>query len=317
VLLPPRVEQVKPKAGSALTEPTRPIVRPAAPTKPPAVEQIRPAAGVQGPQGEPVPAAAPDKPKRGGLFEIPPDHTPDPKGSTVDPPKKADSSIPPTTIPTAPSTDPKLPPLELPKVGEPKLPPLELPARPGSEPKLPPLELPKAGDPKLPPLELPKIGDPKLPPLNVPGAAVPVPAPAPDSPTSNPSIPTPGLPIPKAPEALPSLTLPPDAPVTPVLPMKPVEAKSSPLGAEARELKVKVFPASGAVTATGFRKVGFYNHTHRDLALTIEGRSVTLPAMSYLHAQLPTTFTWQCADRPAARATVPADATGLDVLIRE
>ena len=80
---------------------------------------------------------------------------------------------------------------------------------------------------------------------------------------------------------------------------------------------MSVFPASGVAAAIGLRKVGFYNHTGRDLSLTIEGRVVTLPAMTYLHAQLPPTFTWQCDDKPAAKATVPADATGLDVLIRE
>ena len=114
--------------------------------------------------------------------------------------------------------------------------------------------------------------------------------------------------------ALPPLALPPD---TPVSPPNMVEAKSSPLGTVARELKVSVFPAAGAATTPGLRKVGFYNHTARDLSLTIEGKAVTLPAMSYLHAQLPPTFVWKCADRPAAKATVPDSAAGVDVLIRE
>src|SRR6185312_3885769 len=122
------------------------------------------------------------------------------------------------------------------------------------------------------------------------------PAPAPDS-----LIPSPNIPAPKN-DTLPPLTLPPDTPVSPSpTPPKIVEVKSSPIGTAARELKVSVFPASGSVTATGLRKVGFYNHTNRDLSLTIEGKTVTLPAMTYLHAQLPPQFTWKCADKPAAK----------------
>ena len=37
---------------------------------------------------------------------------------------------------------------------------------------------------------------------------------------------------------------------------------------------------------------------------------------TYLHAQLPPTFTWKHGDQPAATETVPADASGIDVLFR-
>jgi hypothetical protein len=53
------------------------------------------------------------------------------------------------------------------------------------------------------------------------------------------------------------------------------------------------------------------------VSLTIDGKTVTLPAMSYLHAHLPPTFTWKCGDTHGAKETVPAGAAGLDVLIRE
>ena len=91
--------------------------------------------------------------------------------------------------------------------------------------------------------------------------------------------------------------------------------KSSPLNA-AGELNVRVIPVAGTSAGmgatNGLRKIGFYNHTKRDLALTIDGKAVTLPAMSYLHAQLPPTFTWKCADKPAAKETV--DVSGMHVL---
>jgi hypothetical protein len=176
---------------------------------------------------------------------------------------------------------------------------------------LPPLELPKTDGAKLPPIDVPTGPGvaPKLPPIELPGAAPAVPsaAPAPDS----------LIPAPKGPDALPPLTLPPDTPVAPDKPEKSVEVKSSPLTGAARELKVSVFPATGTAATNGLRKVGFYNHTARDLSLTIEGKTVNLPAMSYLHAQLPSAFTWKCGDKPAAKETVPAGSAGVDVVIRE
>ncbi len=209
------------------------------------------------------------------------------------------------TAPPAPQPKPKpqAPPaaLDFPGLGVPSLPvpskpePKQPPKVEIEEPKLPPLVLPTKPDdgaPKLPPLELPKIDAPKLPPLELPGApAVPQPAPAPD--------------------ALPPLALPPDAPVEPLK----VEAKASPLS---RDLKVSVFAAAGtSVAGNATRKVGFYNHTKSDLELTVEGKQVKLPAMTYLHAQLPPVFVWKCGDRPAERATVPDTASGIDVLFRE
>ena len=110
--------------------------------------------------------------------------------------------------------------------------------------------------------------------------AIPSAAPAPD--VLNPKL--------KTPDSLPPLTLPPDIPVAPA---PPVEVKSSPLTGAARELKVNVFPATCTAVANGLCKVGFYNHTARDLSLTIEGKTLTLPAMSYVHAQLPPSFTWR------------------------
>jgi hypothetical protein len=209
-------------------------------------------------------------------------------------PKEPKVSVEPPARPNPPAHADKTKPNEL------KFPAVEPPAIPPVKPK----GGASAGVNK-PTLELPK--DSKIPPLEVTGSsAVPVPAPSADV-----LIPPAGVPGAKA-DALPPLALPPDSPVAPGA----VEAKSSPLRAATTALKVSVFPAAGGA-AGQFRKVGFYNHTTRDLALTIEGKAVTLPAKSYLFAQLPATFSWACAGKPAAKETIPADATGLDVLIRE
>jgi hypothetical protein len=281
---------------------------PAQPLQPPRIVPVRPmnsgaapdpgaAPGVAQPEPAP-PGGDPLRPASGAEFVKPQPARPEPAPEPREP-----SQLPRVEIPAVKS-DEKPPASPAPKADESKGPKVFEPKIGGNEVKLPPLELPK-DDTKAKPVELPK-GDanppaPKLDPSG--GPAVPVPAPAPDV-----LIPPPDLPT-KKPDSLPPLTLPPDTPVSP----KEVEVKSSPL----RALNVSVFAASGSKSADGLRKIGFYNHTKRDLALTIEGKSVTLPAMSYLHANLPPTFTWKCPDRPAAKETVPADAAGVDVVIRE
>ncbi len=147
------------------------------------------------------------------------------------------------------------------------------------------------------------------------GNAVPSPAPAMPEPLILPST-LPPLPDPKKPEALPSLTLPPDSLV---IPSKPDStSRYSPLTSGKREPSVNVFPASGAGnTVGGYRTVGFYNHTDRDLSLTIEGRAVKLPAKTYLHAKLGPTFTWSQGDQAVVRETVPEGSSGVDVVFRD
>jgi hypothetical protein len=168
-------------------------------------------------------------------------------------------------------------------------------------------ELPRDPDPQpaptLPPLELPKE----------PAAAAPSPAPAPPE-SLTPSLPT--IPDSKKPEGLPPLLLPPDGPPPPA--KSDSTSRSSPLTGGKGEVAVNVFTAAGPEPIRGgYRTVGFYNHTDRDLALTIEGQAVKLPAKTYLHAKLGPTFTWALGDRPAARQTVPTGAAGLDVVFRD
>lgn len=270
---------------------------------PPQVQPVKPSSDHSRAAPAPSPSVARPQP-------APPSVQPEPVRPAGDlAPAKPAEPVKPQPAPVrgpVQSKEPKVGPVELSPNPAPAL--LPAPDKPKPEElKFPAVEAPKEGaGVKAPAIELPK--DSKLPPLEVPGAsAVPVPAPSADV-----LIPPAGVPGPKA-DSLPPLALPPDTPVAP----NAVEAKSSPIGTATTALKVSVFPATGTAAAGQFRKVGFYNHTARDLSLTIEGRAVTLPAKSYLFAQLPTAFSWQCAGRAAAKETVPADAAGLDVLIRE
>ena len=88
--------------------------------------------------------------------------------------------------------------------------------------------------------------------------------------------------------------------------------RSSPLAAGPKAgPTVQVFPATGSrPAATGTRKVGFFNHTDKDLDLVIEGKAVRLPRKTYLQAEVPPAFTWKHGANAAESATVPAGAAG-------
>src|SRR5262245_40683691 len=298
----PQVESVPPmqptrRKGSdaSAPEPFRPIARPeVAPVSEPIIEPIRPILG-----SEPTKPMQPAKPEA-----APADN--DPK---LTPFEHSKTEVPKNEPPKNNTPEPKVPAPEPPKTGgEPKLPPLELPTKPDAKSPLPEPLKDTGSKPPVPDMPKGTGADPKVPPVESPGGtAVPVPAPPPDILTP------PGGGTSKDPNSLPPLVLPPESPAEP---MKPSIAKSSPL-TSGREMKVSVFTASGSRTAGGLYKIGFYNHTDRSLVLTIEGKTVTLPAKTYLHAQVASTFTWKYGDKPATTANVPAGAAGLDVLFRE
>lgn len=314
-LPPPRIETIprtaipEPAPGSGLG--SRPGIRP------PVVEPVRPAAGMTLPAAPTAP-----KPDKVDPPAVVPDPSPLPKFPEVKIPKEL-GPLPKLDPPA--KTDPK------PKEKEPEFRPIPVPAAKGMDP-LPTLELPKTDAPKVMPVAppepapAPSLPDGKLPPLELPKEVAPKAAPAPAAPTTGAAIPSaaPPIPDPLIPpidvplipdpkkDGLPSLTLPPDTPVG------GTTAKSSPLTGARREMTVSVFAASGEkVVGPGYRTVGFFNHTARDLDLTIEGRAVKLPAKSYLHAQLAPTFTWNHGGGQAVRETVPAGAAGVDVVFRE
>lgn len=225
-----------------------------------------------------------------------------PTGGSDAAPKPADSSVAAPQPRDTPAAHSKAPGLDYPKV--------EIPKNLRPDPKIPPLELPKQPDALAVP-KVPAVGAAKD--MLIP--AIPSAAPASGS---EPLIPPPSLPVlpdPTKRDPLPSLTLPPEVPVAPEK-KSDSTSRSSPLTRGGTSgIKVKVFPAKVVVDQeTGYRSVGFYNHTARDLELTIEGRAVKLPARSYLYAQLGAAFTWSIGNRPAARERVPEDAGGLEVV---
>ncbi|WP_439626660.1 hypothetical protein [Gemmata sp.] len=295
-LAPPRVEAV-PKAAPSSAGATRP--RP--PANPPS--DVRPAGGTTDPVASPnVPAVMParkDPPPVAATETAPPRKAAPPAAGATD-----TQPLPKFPGVDTPSDTGALPKLVVPK--EPEFAPVPAPKGPASVPERPAVPTPApAPEPKAPALEFPRESG---------GAAVPGPAPPlPDGLIPSPAVPE--LPEPGKPSSLPSLTLPPDSPVAP---QKSV-SRSSPLAAgRGAGPTVSVFPArSDRDAADGRKTVGFYNHTDRDVSLTIEGRAVTLPARTYLSAKLAPTFTWGHGAAPAVREAVPAGASGLDVVFRD
>ena len=181
-----------------------------------------------------------------------------------------------------------------------------------------PLTIPDPMVPKSAPMNPLTIPDPMvpkspttgLPPIVVPDIAKPMAAPADN---------LPGIPLPEPRKAtkndkddLPPLVLPPEGTGT-SSGVIPTTSKSSPLSGA---IKTQVFAAAGTATGT-LRKVGFFNHTGRDLDLVIEGKAVKLPKKSYLNAELPVKFTWKADGNEAHATTVPDGAAGVDVLFKE
>ncbi|HET6576444.1 MAG TPA: hypothetical protein VFG68_22785 [Fimbriiglobus sp.] len=158
-------------------------------------------------------------------------------------------------------------------------------------------------------------------------------APPPEpKPTPKPDIPklqVPQVPLPgaadtpktedvKIPPLVPRLSNPDMPPLT--LPQVPVEggtstSKASPLTGTAR---VDIYPVDGPPPASpgAKRKVGFFNHSNRDLTLTVEGESVTLPRRHYVNARVPAAFTWKL-DGAERQTEIPAAAPGVEVVIRK
>lgn len=306
-LAPPRIEAV-PKAAPSSVGTTRPRPNPTPPS------DVRPAGGtaVVPPTAEVPVTMPPEAPKK---KDVPPpiavtDVTPPPPKQTA-PPTAALTDTP--QLPKFPGVDVPHDSGDLPKLVVPKVPdftPIPAPKAPATDSVR--TAVPVPAPPSGPDLKLPTFD-----PVREPGnAAVPSPAPAPQMPDGLiPSQSIPELPDPGKPSSLPSLTLPPDSPAAP----KKSVSRSSPLTGERDGPTVSVFPAhaDGAALADGRKTVGFYNHTDRDLSLTIEGRAVKLPARTYLYAKLAPTFTWGRGDAPAVREAVPTGASGLDVVFRD
>jgi hypothetical protein len=105
----------------------------------------------------------------------------------------------------------------------------------------------------------------------------------------------------------------PGDPVDKPLPKSDSPKKDAPAGKAVEQF---VIPADGKGEPRAEVKVGFFNHSDRDIALTVNGESVKLPSEEYVTLRLPRTFSWAEKGAKATDVVVPPDADGIEIVFR-
>jgi hypothetical protein len=115
----------------------------------------------------------------------------------------------------------------------------------------------------------------------------------------------------------------PRIPKVPLLPGdpvdKPVPKPDAPKKdtAAAKGVEQFVIPAEGKGEPRAEVKVGFFNHSDRDITLVVNGESVRLPTEQYVTLRLPRTFSWAEKGAKATDVVVPPDADGIEIVFRK
>lgn len=100
----------------------------------------------------------------------------------------------------------------------------------------------------------------------------------------------------------------------PVEANKKTVANSSPV---ADRTQVDVYPRDGKDVVSASRGVTFVNKSDRDILLTVDGKTTTLPSKTVLTADVPAAFKWQIGGGPERSEKVPDGSPGVDVVIRK
>jgi hypothetical protein len=123
---------------------------------------------------------------------------------------------------------------------------------------------------------------------------------------------------------IPKVKLPlPDDPDDPDKPAKkPAEkkesAKKEPLADSANAVDQFLIPSEDTkVERPAEVKVGFFNHSDRDLELEVNGEPLKLPSEQYVTLRLKRTFTWAEKGKKGTEVAVPPDADGIEIVFRK
>ena len=94
-------------------------------------------------------------------------------------------------------------------------------------------------------------------------------------------------------------------------------SRSSPLS-NSRQTRYEVIPVDGVAPSSpsAKRSIGFFNHTQRDLQLTVEGQTITLPKRHSVTAEVPAKFTWKVDANLEQTTEIPLADPGVEVVIR-
>jgi hypothetical protein len=115
---------------------------------------------------------------------------------------------------------------------------------------------------------------------------------------------------------VPRLLISPYAVPTPAPPSQTPEPprKTAPKVTETRALSG---PAVAAGKDPSCCQVGFWNVTGRDVMLTVDGQTRTLPRNQSLTMRVGRQLTWQVDQRPPQAENVPADKRTMEIVIRQ
>jgi hypothetical protein len=64
-------------------------------------------------------------------------------------------------------------------------------------------------------------------------------------------------------------------------------------------------------------KVGFFNHSDREIQLEVNGEAVRLPSEQYVTLRLPRTFKWAEKGQKGTDVAVPPDSDGIEIVFRK
>jgi hypothetical protein len=104
---------------------------------------------------------------------------------------------------------------------------------------------------------------------------------------------------------------------------KPPAEKKPPPKTDGADNKEKAFDEF-LIPAAGGRgepkpevKVGFFNHSDREVVLDVNGETVRLPSEQYVTLRLPRSFKWGEKGRKGTDVAVPPDAEGIEIVFRK
>lgn len=121
---------------------------------------------------------------------------------------------------------------------------------------------------------------------------------------------------PKEAPKIPKLKLP--LPEDPDFKDAPAPAKKEPIAEDPKSVEQYVVPADEKQSKPGPQvRVGFFNHSEREIVLEVNGEQLKIPSAQYVTLRLPRTFAWAEKGRKAKDIVVPPDADGIEIVFRK
>lgn len=122
--------------------------------------------------------------------------------------------------------------------------------------------------------------------------------------------------VPKESPKIPKIKLP--LPDDPDFKEVPPPTKKEPVAEDPKSIEQFVVPADEKSSKPGPQvRVGFFNHSERQILLEVNGEQLKIPSGQYVTLRLPRTFVWAEKDRKARDVVVPPDADGIEIVFRK